>query len=104
MVFGLNSVYTTHQRLMALSPAEAKEPLSETLKKAGKKALGGGVAGAVAMFVNVGTLMWMRTCVTPAAASGWSHWADGVVRAWQDRQLPVPVRHVDHRGAQAPLR
>ena len=27
MVFGLNSVYTTHQRLMALSPAEAKEPL-----------------------------------------------------------------------------
>ena len=38
MVFGLNSVYTTHQRLMALSPAEAKEPLSETLKKAGKKA------------------------------------------------------------------
>lgn len=63
MVFGLNSVYTTHQRLMALSPAEAKEPLSETLKKAGKKALGGGVAGAVAMFVNVGTLMWMRTTV-----------------------------------------
>ena len=43
--------------------AEAKEPLSETLKKAGKKALGGGVAGAVAMFVNVGTLMWMRTTV-----------------------------------------
>lgn len=33
------------------------EPISETLKKAAYKAAGGGIAGAVAMFVNVGTLM-----------------------------------------------
>ena len=37
-------------------PAEG-EPLSETLKKAAYKAAGGGIAGGVAMFVNVGTLM-----------------------------------------------
>jgi len=33
------------------------------LKNAAQKAAGGGIAGAVAMFVNVGTLMWMRTTV-----------------------------------------
>ncbi len=35
----------------------------DTLKKAAWKATGGGLAGAAAMFVNVGTLMWMRTTV-----------------------------------------
>lgn len=44
--------------LSAMQPAEqTKEPLSETLKKAGKKALGGGVAGAAAMVAQVGALM-----------------------------------------------
>jgi hypothetical protein len=39
-------------------PAEsAKEPLIDVLKKAGHKALGGGIAGAVAMFAQVGALM-----------------------------------------------
>ena len=40
-------------------PAEKaqQEPLGEVLKKAAKKAAGGGVAGAVAMFANVGALM-----------------------------------------------
>jgi hypothetical protein len=33
----------------------------EILEKAGKRALGGGLAGAVAMFAQVGSLMWMRT-------------------------------------------
>jgi len=38
--------------------AEAeKKPLSVVLKNAASKAAGGGIAGAVAMFVNVGTLM-----------------------------------------------
>ena len=37
-------------------PAE-KEPMSVILQNAAKKAAGGGIAGAVAMFVNVGTLM-----------------------------------------------
>merc|ERR1719201_951965 len=47
---------------MVPSPSE-KQPLSVTLKNAAYKAAGGGIAGAAAMFVNVGTLMWMRTTV-----------------------------------------
>jgi len=64
MTFGLNTIYSpTRERVMMVhSPAE-KEPLSETLKKAAVKAAGGGIAGAGAMFINVGTLMWMRTTV-----------------------------------------
>jgi len=63
MVFGLNSVFEIQRTMvMAPSPAE-KEPVSETLKKAAWKASGGGLAGAGAMFINVGTLMWMRTTV-----------------------------------------
>lgn len=47
-----------------VQPAEkAKEPINETLKKAAWKATGGGLAGAGAMFINVGALMWMRTTV-----------------------------------------
>jgi len=38
-----------------------RPPLSETLAKAGKRALGGGLAGAGAMIIQVCTLMWMRT-------------------------------------------
>merc|ERR1719473_2082941 len=34
---------------------------SEIMKKAGKKALGGGLSGAAAMIIQVTTLMWMRT-------------------------------------------
>jgi len=65
MVFGLQSVFDAQRTLiMAPAPAEkAKEPISETLKKAAVKATGGGLAGAGAMFINVGTLMWMRTTV-----------------------------------------
>jgi len=37
--------------------------MGQILKKAAVKASGGGIAGAAAMFVNVGTLMWMRTTV-----------------------------------------
>lgn len=63
MVFGLKSVHSI-QNQMVLVPAPAEEvPLSVTLKNAAYKAAGGGVAGAAAMFVNVGTLMWMRTTV-----------------------------------------
>jgi hypothetical protein len=63
MVFGLASLHSAQRQLVFVpSPAE-KEPLSETLKKAASKAAGGGIAGAAAMFINVGTLMWMRTTV-----------------------------------------
>jgi len=45
------------------SDNKPKEPLSVTLKKAGKRALGGGIAGALAMIVQVLALMWMRTTI-----------------------------------------
>ena len=48
--------------LCVVQPAEEK-PIGEVLKAAAWKATGGGLAGAGAMFVNVGTLMWMRTTV-----------------------------------------
>jgi hypothetical protein len=47
-------------------PAKKEKPkqkLSEVLKMAGKKALGGGIAGALAMVVQVLALMWMRTTI-----------------------------------------
>mmetsp|Transcript_36970 Transcript_36970/g.103241 ORF Transcript_36970/g.103241 Transcript_36970/m.103241 type:complete len:316 (+) Transcript_36970:31-978(+) len=38
-----------------------QEELGEILKKAGKRALGGGLPGAMAMGIQVGSLMWLRT-------------------------------------------
>jgi hypothetical protein len=48
-----------------MSSSEKKEPLSlrEVMSKASASAVRGGTAGAVAMFANVGCLMWMRTTV-----------------------------------------
>ena len=43
------------------SNAGEKKTWGEILDKAGKRALGGGLAGAAAMFAQVGCLMWMRT-------------------------------------------
>lgn len=39
------------------------EPLSDVLRRAGRRALGGGIPGAVAMAANVATLMPLRTLV-----------------------------------------
>lgn len=38
-----------------------KKSMGEVLKAAGMRALGGGIPGAAAMFLQVGSLMWMRT-------------------------------------------
>merc|ERR1719210_1056091 len=43
------------------APAKPKPTVEEQLKKAANRALGGGTAGAVAMVMQVGSLMWMRT-------------------------------------------
>jgi hypothetical protein len=42
---------------------EAPRDLGAIMKKASERALQGGLAGAGAMFINVGALMWMRTTV-----------------------------------------
>lgn len=52
--------------------AQQKEPLSATLRQAAKKALGGGIAGALAMIVQVVALMWMRTTINYQHAKGLS--------------------------------
>jgi len=62
MAFPLQQLHSAQRTMVIASPAE-NPPLSETLKKAAWKATGGGLAGAGAMFINVGTLMWMRTTV-----------------------------------------
>jgi hypothetical protein len=48
---------------LTIPAAKEKEPLMETLQRAGKRALGGGVPGAAAMAVQVLSLMWLRTTV-----------------------------------------
>ncbi|KDD75437.1 hypothetical protein H632_c685p1 [Helicosporidium sp. ATCC 50920] len=52
------------RRALAHSPSEKPaQPLSEVLKNAGRRALGGGVPGAAAMGIQVLSLMWLRTTV-----------------------------------------
>eukprot|EP00658_Telonema_sp_P-2_P077161 TRINITY_DN6917_c0_g2_i4.p1 TRINITY_DN6917_c0_g2~~TRINITY_DN6917_c0_g2_i4.p1 ORF type:complete len:311 (-),score=79.24 TRINITY_DN6917_c0_g2_i4:230-1162(-) len=47
-----------------ITPGEKKNPdVKAILKKAGNSAFRGGTAGAVAMCINVSTLMWMRTTI-----------------------------------------
>jgi len=51
---------------MSATTTEETKPqptLGEILDKAAKSAMRGGTAGAVAMGLNVGALMWMRTTV-----------------------------------------
>lgn len=60
--------------LVIMSKPTAKEPeklpLDAILKKAGKRALGGGIPGAVAMAAQVVTLMPLRTTMN---VSDWYH-------------------------------
>ena len=46
------------------SKTEQALSFNEVMNKAAASALRGGTAGAVAMFANVGCLMWMRTTVS----------------------------------------
>jgi|UniRef100_A0A7S2V2G3 hypothetical protein len=46
---------------MATTTAKPQLSTSEILQKAANRALGGGIAGAMAMGVNVTTLIWLRT-------------------------------------------
>ena len=49
-----------------------KKSLGEILRAAGMRALGGGVPGAVAMGLQVGCLMWMRTTMNYQYRNGGS--------------------------------
>ena len=48
---------------MSTSRQVDKPPFEQVLRAAGRKALGGGIAGALAMVVQVVALMWMRTTI-----------------------------------------
>ena len=48
---------------MSSTESKPQPTVGEILDKAAKSAMRGGTAGAVAMGLNVGALMWMRTTV-----------------------------------------
>jgi hypothetical protein len=52
--------------------SKPKEPLGAILKRAGKRALGGGLPGFVAMIIQVLALMWLRTLVNYQYSRGGS--------------------------------
>ncbi len=69
----LDQPLAQQQSLAAAATASTtpREPLGETLKKAGKRALGGGLPGAAAMGVQVLSLMWLRTTVNYQVLLNW---------------------------------
>ena len=88
------------------------EPLSVVLKRAGKKALGGGIAGAMAMVAQVALLMWMRTVMNYQHANGLTTWeaittlyAEGglarLYQGWQAALLQAPISRFGDTAANA---
>ena len=55
-----------------MAPKAQKKTLGDALRNAGKRALGGGLAGAIAMVVQVLALMWMRTTINYQHSKGLS--------------------------------
>ena len=88
------------------------EPLGEVLKRAGKCALGGGIAGAMAMVAQVALLMWMRTVMNYQHANGLSTmeaistlYAEGglarLYQGWQAALLQAPISRFGDTAANA---
>jgi hypothetical protein len=95
-----------------MSDKKTVEPLSVVLKRAGKKALGGGIAGALAMVAQVALLMWMRTVMNYQHANGLSTWGaittlyaeGGIARlyqGWQAALLQAPISRFGDTAANA---
>ncbi|KAL1519894.1 hypothetical protein AB1Y20_023383 [Prymnesium parvum] len=61
---------TTAGDLGAMAQVKPKPKLAEILLTASKKAIGGGIAGALAMVVQVAALMWMRTTINYQHSKG----------------------------------
>jgi len=85
-----------------MSGSAEKKPaptFREILDDASKSAIRGGTAGAVAMFLNVGALMWMRTTVNYQYRNGTSFpvalrtlYADGGIPRFYRGVLPALVQ------------
>jgi len=78
---------------------EPKPTFKEILDKASKSAIRGGTAGAVAMGLNVGALMWMRTTVNYQYRNGTSFpvalktlYADGGIPRFYRGVLPALIQ------------
>lgn len=77
----------TSKTAVATPTPQDDKTLKEILQKAGKRALGGGIPGAMAMGIQVGSLMWLRTTMNYQYRYGTSTsealrklYADGGVR------------------------
>ena len=88
------------------------EPLGVVLRRAGKKALGGGLAGAMAMVAQVALLMWMRTVMNYQHANGLSTteaikalYAEGGIarlyQGWLPALLQAPLSRFGDTAANA---
>mmetsp|Transcript_33413 Transcript_33413/g.61344 ORF Transcript_33413/g.61344 Transcript_33413/m.61344 type:complete len:289 (-) Transcript_33413:351-1217(-) len=78
---------------------ETKPTFKEILDKASASAVRGGTAGAVAMFLNVGALMWMRTTVNYQYRNGTTFpvalrtlYADGGIPRFYRGVLPALIQ------------
>jgi len=86
---------------MSTTTEEKKDPptFNEVIEKAAKSAMRGGTAGAVAMGLNVGALMWMRTTVNYQYRNGVSFpvalktlYADGGIPRFYRGVLPALIQ------------
>jgi len=82
--------------------AKDKPSLSENLKKAGKRALGGGLAGATAMIIQVSSLMWMRTTMNYQYRYGTST-TEAMRTLYKDGGIPRFYRGITPALLQGPL-
>jgi hypothetical protein len=76
--------------------------MSEILNKAIKRALGGGTAGAIAMGLNVVTLMWLRTTINYQYRNG-TGTLESFRTLWKDGGVPRFYRGLIPALAQGPL-
>mmetsp|Transcript_19845 Transcript_19845/g.41242 ORF Transcript_19845/g.41242 Transcript_19845/m.41242 type:complete len:290 (-) Transcript_19845:40-909(-) len=88
---------------MPESSSEKKQlTFKEVLDKSAKSAMRGGTAGAVAMFCNVGALMWMRTTINYQYRNGGT-FPQALKALYKDGGIPRFYRGVAPALIQGPL-
>jgi hypothetical protein len=85
-----------------MAEAKATPSFSEILDKAGKKALAGGIAGAMAQSINVLALMWMRTIMNYQYRYGGT-FTETVTKLYADGGVPRFYRGLAPALFQAPM-
>ena len=92
----------TPEKLRAGGAKPKSQSLGAKLKAAGAKALGGGIAGAVAMVVQVFALMWLRTTINYQHSKGVGTW-EALSALWSEGGIPRFYRGVWYALLQGPL-